>query len=106
MRRISVLSRWLILGEGVLALPAGSFTWAGRAKKRTMAMAAHEDTKGGLWQRIQLAFDDTRTRWSLRTELARLEEVGELDVVLSDLGLSRAEVPVIVGIYRLWVVLV
>lgn len=63
-----------------------------------------EDTPHGVWQkvgrkvtgvtrRLGRAIAEARSRAALRGELSRLEEAGELDLVLSDLGVSRSEVP-------------
>jgi len=47
----------------------------------------------GATRRVRRAIADVRSRAALRGELSRLEEAGELDFVLSDLGVSRAELP-------------
>jgi uncharacterized protein YjiS (DUF1127 family) len=63
-----------------------------------------EDTPHGAWQkvgskvtdmvrRLGRAVAEARSRAALRGELSRLEEAGELDLVLSDLGVSRSELP-------------
>ena len=69
-----------------------------------MAAQLVEDRPLGVWQkigtkvtgfkrRVGRAFAEARSRAALRGELSRLEEAGELDLVLSDLGVSRAELP-------------
>jgi hypothetical protein len=67
----------------------------------------HEQEAAGLWrqvgavvggwrQRLGRALDDARSRSALRNEFAHLEQAGELDLVLDDIGLSRAAVPTLV----------
>lgn len=50
----------------------------------------------GLKQRIGRAVDNARARSELRSEFAHLDQAGELDLVLSDIGLSRSELPTLV----------
>ena len=72
----------------------------------TMSAQHVEDRPRGVWQkigtkvivvtrRVRRAFAEARSRTALRSELSRLEEAGQLDVVLSDLGVSRGELPAV-----------
>ncbi|HYC14839.1 MAG TPA: DUF6455 family protein [Stellaceae bacterium] len=50
-------------------------------------------TVTGMTRRVRRALAEARARAALRGELSRLEAAGELDHVLGDLGVSRAELP-------------
>ena len=63
-----------------------------------------EDVPNGVWRKIgttitgvtrraRRALSEARSRAALRGELSRLQQAGQLDLVLNDLGVSRSELP-------------
>ena len=63
----------------------------------TLPKRAAPQRNGGLWalwkQRWSRSRDDARLRAELRHELQCLDEAGELDGALAQIGLSRAAIP-------------
>jgi len=64
----------------------------------------HNQEANGFWQTVGTAvsgwagnlagaFENARARSALRSEFDRLDQAGELDHVLNDIGLSRYELP-------------